>query len=219
MNAINHAATALLIKKYWPDTPLVPALVSVQLIEVLWVVLNIVGWERTEYTEPVHSLANIHLVHMPFSHSLAFTLLIAAASWALLRYVFKRPSWAWPLAIGVFSHIVLDLITHARDIEIIPFLGLPELGTGLYLVPVFALMLELVFVIFCWWVYGGSRFMLGGLLLLNMVSVSIYVPQLVGPEVFIGDFPEFFPPVLGLHILFGWVAVWYLVKREESRVQ
>lgn len=219
MNAINHAATALLIKKYWPDTPLIPALVSVQLIEVLWVLLNMLGWERTEYSDPVHSLADIHLVHMPFSHSLAFTLLIAAVSWVLLRYLFKRPSWAWPLAIGVFSHIALDLITHARDIEIIPFLGLPEVGTGLYLIPVSALILELVFMGVCWWLYGGSRFMLVALLVLNMLGASIYVPQLVGPEVFIGDYPAFFPPVIGLHIVFGWVAVWYLVKREESNAQ
>jgi hypothetical protein len=33
MNAINHAATALLIKKKWPGVPIIPFLLSVQLVE------------------------------------------------------------------------------------------------------------------------------------------------------------------------------------------
>ena len=40
MFAINHAATGLIIKKIYPDVPMAIILVSVQLIEILWVVLN-----------------------------------------------------------------------------------------------------------------------------------------------------------------------------------
>ena len=38
MNAINHAVTALVIKKYHRDVPLLPLLISVQLIEMVWVI-------------------------------------------------------------------------------------------------------------------------------------------------------------------------------------
>ena len=47
MFAINHAATGLIIKKIYPDVPITTILVSVQLIEILWVILNYLGVERT----------------------------------------------------------------------------------------------------------------------------------------------------------------------------
>ena len=51
MFAINHAATALLINKRFPEEPIIPLLFSVQLMELLWVALNLLGVERTT-TEP-----------------------------------------------------------------------------------------------------------------------------------------------------------------------
>ena len=45
MYAINHAATALLLKKKAPAAPLWPLLVSVQLVELLWVLFNYIGIE------------------------------------------------------------------------------------------------------------------------------------------------------------------------------
>jgi hypothetical protein len=40
MFAINHAATALVIKKKYPQAPMGLLLISVQLTELLWVVFN-----------------------------------------------------------------------------------------------------------------------------------------------------------------------------------
>jgi len=37
VNAINYAATALLIIKKWPSAPIIPVVLSVQLVEFLWV--------------------------------------------------------------------------------------------------------------------------------------------------------------------------------------
>jgi hypothetical protein len=47
MFAINHAATALLLKRRFPDVSLLTLLLSVQAMEFAWVVLNYVGVERT----------------------------------------------------------------------------------------------------------------------------------------------------------------------------
>jgi membrane-bound metal-dependent hydrolase YbcI (DUF457 family) len=123
MNAINHAATALVIKKYYPSTPIIPILVSVQLIEILWVVLNIAGIERTSFSSEVSSLADVHLVHMPYSHSLLFTFFWALSAWFIVSKILNKPNWGLAVFIGVCSHIILDLATHTRDIEIIPFLN------------------------------------------------------------------------------------------------
>ncbi|MFE8069429.1 metal-dependent hydrolase [Marinobacteraceae bacterium S3BR75-40.1] len=216
MNAINHAATSLLIKKKYPHVPLVPILISVQLIEMLWVILNILGVERTDYAATVSSLADIHLVHMPFSHSVAFTLLWAALAGFVVARVLKKPGWALAVMIGVCSHIVLDIITHAFDIEIVPFAGLPEIGSGLYAVPVAALLFELGYAVVIWRLVDGSRFLLWALLLLNLSSLSFYLPQLKGPESLLSQHPDWFAPVIGVHILFGLLCV-FLLSRYEAR--
>jgi hypothetical protein len=70
MFAVNHAATTLLLKKRWPDVPLVWLLLSVQILEIGWVLLNVLGVERTTTEAEVRYVGDIHLSHMPFSHSL-----------------------------------------------------------------------------------------------------------------------------------------------------
>ncbi len=45
-------------------------LIAVQLIEVLWVVLNFLGIEKTVTETTVRYVGDIHLSYMPFSHSL-----------------------------------------------------------------------------------------------------------------------------------------------------
>ena len=45
MFAVDHAATALLLKRRLPSVPLAPILVSVQAMELAWVGLNYLGIE------------------------------------------------------------------------------------------------------------------------------------------------------------------------------
>jgi hypothetical protein len=61
MFAIDHAATALLIKRRFPEQPIVPLLISVQLMELLWAALNLLGIERTTTAPSVRSVSDIHL--------------------------------------------------------------------------------------------------------------------------------------------------------------
>jgi hypothetical protein len=71
MFAIDHAATALLIKRRYPTVPLTPLLIAVQAMELAWVALNYLGLERTSTEPVVRSVADIHLGFMPYSHSVA----------------------------------------------------------------------------------------------------------------------------------------------------
>src|SRR5215470_15429260 len=71
MFAIDHAATALLLKRRYPSVSLTPLLLSVQAMELAWVGLNYLGIERTTTETAVRSVADIHLAYMPFSHSVA----------------------------------------------------------------------------------------------------------------------------------------------------
>jgi len=64
MYAIDHAATALLIKKRSPQVPLFLLLISVQLVELLWVLFKYIG---VEYFSVSHG--RMHLDFLPYSHS------------------------------------------------------------------------------------------------------------------------------------------------------
>ena len=71
MFAVDHAATALLIKRRFPSVSLTPMLLSVQAMELAWVGFNYLGIERTTTEPVVRSVADIHLLSMPYSHSVA----------------------------------------------------------------------------------------------------------------------------------------------------
>jgi len=131
MFAVDHAATALLIKRRFPSVSLPPVLVAVQAMELAWAGLNALGVERTSTELSVRSVADIHLAYMPFSHSVATAAGAALLTWLAVEKGLGRPLLGRAIGIGIFSHLVLDLLTHARDIVLWP--GSPlALGLGLY---------------------------------------------------------------------------------------
>ena len=65
MQAINHAATALILKRKFPSAPLFGLILATEAVEYLWVGLNVIGIEKTIIDEDMHSVADVHLVHMP----------------------------------------------------------------------------------------------------------------------------------------------------------
>lgn len=215
MNAINHAATALLINKKWPGVPMVPVLICVQLIEVLWVFLNLVGLEVTTTEPQVASLADIHLASMPYSHSIASTVLIAGLVWLVTAKLLGRPGWAIALALAVSSHIVLDLATHVQDIQIAPGLPSPRFGTGLYGIPIFALIFETVYGVWCWWVFRGSKALLAVIVAFNLGALSFYVPVIPGPEAFLAGHPRIFVAIVGVHIVAGLLAIGVFARKPR----
>lgn len=212
MNAINHAATALAIHRQWPGVPIWPVLVSVQIVEVLWVVLNLLGVERTEVGPAFASMRDVHLVHMPYSHSLVTTALLAGAVWWVCAKRLGRPRWGVALAVGVFSHTVLDLLVHAPDMAIAPGIASPKLGTGLYDVPMVALVVETLYGVWCWRRFQGSKALLAVILAFNVGALSFYSPDIPGPETLIAGHPMLFAGFIGAHIAMGWIAIWYFAR-------
>jgi hypothetical protein len=107
---------------------------------------------------------------------------------------------------------VLDIAVHAKDIEVLPGIFDLKLGSGLYNVPAMALVVETLYGIFCWWVFGGSRKLLGVIVAFNLAAISFYVPQIAGPEMFLAGHPKFFASVILVHIISALVAIAYFAK-------
>jgi hypothetical protein len=183
MFAVNHAATALILKRRFPTVRMAFLLLSVQAVELLWVVLNLTGVEMTATESRVRSVQDIHLVHMPWSHSIATTLIFAGVTWALIRYAFGMPKTAIAVALGISSHLLLDLVTHSPDIAIAPGLTAKKLGMGFYgTAPILAFVIELGFGVACWRIYRGSRWLLLAILAFNFANLSLFLPQVTGIE-------------------------------------
>jgi hypothetical protein len=201
MFAINHAATGLIIKKIYPDVPMTVILVSVQLIEILWVVLNFLGVEKTTTEDRVQSVSDVHLEYMPFSHSVVSTAVLAAGAWILFALGFKAVDVGIAVALGICSHLVLDLISHARDIVIAPFLNSRKYGLGLYEKPAVAFVLETIYGIFCWWVYGGSTALFWIIVAFNIANASFFIKTVPGPERFMAHRPFWITAIIALQII------------------
>src|SRR3954466_12935349 len=111
MFAVDHAATALLLKRRYRTVPIAPMLVAVQAMELAWVFLNFAGVERTTTERTVRSVADIHLTYMPYSHSVATALVAGLAAWLAIEFGARRPLLGRAVGLGIVSHLVLDLLT------------------------------------------------------------------------------------------------------------
>jgi membrane-bound metal-dependent hydrolase YbcI (DUF457 family) len=201
MFAINHAATGLIIKRIFPEVPMIVILVSVQLIEGLWVVLNFLRIEKTTTENRVQSVSDVHLEYMPFSHSVVSTLVLALAAWIVFTYGFKALDLGIAVALGICSHLVLDLVSHARDVAIIPFWTNRKFGLGLYQKPPIAFAFETIYGIFCWWVYGGSTALFCIIVIFNLMNASFFIKAIPGPERFIANRPSWVTSIVAVQII------------------
>ena len=212
MNAINHAATALIINRKWPGVPIIPVLLSVQLVEFLWVAFNLLGVEVTTTEPQVRALNDIHLAYMPYSHSIAATVFLAFAVWVVVSKLFNKPAWGLALAVAVSSHLVLDLATHVHDIALAPGIESPKFGSGLYGVPLLALVVETIYGVWCWWVFRGSKALLATIVVFNLAALSFYSSAIPGPEQLLAGQPKIFAAIIGVHIIVGLVAIGFFAR-------
>lgn len=212
MFAINHAATSLVLKKHFDDVSLPWLLGSVQTVEIGWVILNLLGVERTTTEQTVRFVGDIHLAHMPYSHSVGTTILLAlfaAATFAL----FGKRRLGLAVGLGIASHLALDLLTHAPDIALVPFVDGPMLGLGLYgAAPLLGFAFELGFGLFCWWYYGGSRRLLATIVGFNLANFTMFTTAIVGIEGLLAGHPLGIAAVIGVQIIVTLVAVGWFAR-------
>ncbi len=214
MFAVDHAATALLLKRRYPSVPMVWLLLAVQAMELAWVVLNYLGIERTS-TEPiVRSVADIHLAVMPFSHSVVTAWGAAVIAWLVLEIGLRRPTLGRAVGIGIFSHLALDLLTHAHDIVLWPGHVSPRLGLGLYdAAPSAAFLVELAYGVACWRIYRGGRGLLALVVLGNLANLSLFSAAIAGPEVFLAGRPSMVVTLVAVQIVVTLVLTGVLARR------
>jgi hypothetical protein len=217
MFAVDHAATALVLKRRYPSVSMVPLLLSVQAMELAWVALNYLGIERTTTAGTVRSIADIHLAYMPYSHSVGIPAAAAVLAWLVLEYIFGRAALGRALGLGIFSHLVLDLATHAHDIVFWPGWTTPELGLGLYgSAPLAAFVVEVLYGILCWYIYRGGAGLFSFITIGNVANLTFFSSSIPGPERYLAGRPVLVVTVVFVQIVVSLVLVGVLARRAAS---
>ena len=129
---IGHFATGLAAKKVTQKPSLGTLFIAAQFIDLLWPVLLIFGLESVVVDPGNTVVTPLNFTNYPISHSM-----IAVLLWAFLfggvYYMIKKDKMAsiW-LGVLVFSHWLLDFLTHRPDLPLIPGLVQIKVGLGLW---------------------------------------------------------------------------------------
>jgi membrane-bound metal-dependent hydrolase YbcI (DUF457 family) len=127
---IGHFAVGFASKKIAPKASLGPLMAAPLLLDLLWPLFVLAGWERVRIAPGDTPFTPLEFVSYPWSHSL-----LAAAGWAVAfalgYFAFSRyREGAVVIAAGVLSHWFLDVVTHRADMPLYP--GGPRVGLGLW---------------------------------------------------------------------------------------
>ena len=183
---LGHYALAFGAKRIAPAVSLGTLFLACQFADLLWPSLVVLGLERVEI-DPGNTLVTpLNFVSYPYSHSLVM-LLVWSAVFALLHRAMRGPQ---PIAMAtvaalVFSHFVLDVITHRPDMPI-TISGAQKIGLGLWNYPGTTLALETAMFLIGAGLYvtvTRERDRIGkiGLLALIATLAAVYFAALYGP--------------------------------------
>ena len=213
---IGHFGVALAAKKVAPRPSLGTLTLAALLVDGIWPVFLLLGWEKVEIHPGITAVSPLDFVSYPYTHSL-----VAGAFWAALLagayYVARRDrGGALWLAALVLSHWILDFISHGPDMPV--GLSGPTVGLGLwYSVPA-TLVAEYGLLALGAWAYASAtrprdRTGTWALWIYVATLAAIYAASVAGPP----------PPsvhTIAIVGLLGWAFVaWaYWIDRHRANV-
>lgn len=149
---IGHFAVGLASKRAAPGISLALLLLAPLLLDVLWPVFLLVGLETVRIDPGNTVVTPLDLHDYPWSHSLLMSLV-----WSALLgggyFAWRRDRrGALVLAAGVFSHWVLDFVTHRPDMPLYPGSS-TYVGLGLWSTRVGTIAVEGALFLASLWIY------------------------------------------------------------------
>lgn len=212
---IGHYALALGAKRVAPGVSLGTLFFASQFADLLWPTLLVLGYEAVEIDPGNTLMTPLNFVSYPYSHSLVM-LLVWSMVIALLYRAIRgaRPISIATVGVLVFSHFVLDWITHRPDMPL-TIGGATKVGLGLWNHPGTTLALESVMFIGGALLYAMAtrardRVGQAGFYTLVATLVAIYFANLYGPP----------PPSTGAIAVAGhllWLFVFWAAWVDRHR--
>jgi hypothetical protein len=139
---VGHYGVGFAGKKGAPSVPLWVLFLAVQMLDVIWAPLVLLGVEKLSIVPGITKSNPLFLYYMPYTHSLVAALLWSAAAFIAYRLFAGREKEreALVVAVAVFSHWVLDFFVHRPDLPL--YDNTAKVGLGLWNYPVPAFLLE-----------------------------------------------------------------------------
>ncbi len=181
---IGHFAVGLASKRVAPRASLGVLLAAPNLLDLLWPVFVLLGWEQVRIDPGNTAFTPLDFVSYPVSHSLlmacAWGLLFALLYWTVTRY----GRGAIVIGLSVVSHWVLDFFTHRPDLPLYP--GGPRVGLGLWNSVAATIIVEVSIYVVGAWLYLSmtrARDRVGTYALWTFLAFGLltYVANILGP--------------------------------------
>jgi len=202
---IGHFAMGLGAKRFAPGVSLGVLLLACQLADLIWPNLVLLGIETLSIEPGITVMTPLNFSSYPFSHSL-LALVIWATIFAALYLVLSRSGTRAAIVIAalVFSHWVLDALSHRPDMPI-GFGDTAKVGMGLWNYPLIAVPVELLLFGIGVWLYSRCTRPLNrrgsiGLWVLVVFLLAIYLANIIGP-----------PPPSTAAVAWSAQAMWLIV--------
>jgi membrane-bound metal-dependent hydrolase YbcI (DUF457 family) len=117
---IGHIAVGLASKKLAPDVSLGTLIAAPLLLDLIWPIFILLGIETVRIEPGATEVMPLDLHDYPYTHSL-----VAALAWSVfaggVHHTLKKDrSAALVIAASVFSHWVLDFVSHRADMPLYP---------------------------------------------------------------------------------------------------
>jgi hypothetical protein len=211
---IGHFAVGFASKRFAPKTSLGTLIAGAVLLDVLWPIFVLLGWEQVRIVPGITAFTPLDFVSYPYSHSLA-----AAIGWATLfavGYYFVKRYRAGAILIwlGVVSHWVLDFVVHRPDLPLYP--GSVRVGLGLWNSIVATVVVEGLMYVIALWIYlrvtrPRDRIGTWAWWAFVVVLAALYVADAISPP------PPSVKPVVILTIPFTWLLILWAGWADRHR--
>jgi hypothetical protein len=178
---VGHYGVGFAVQRMDRQVPLWVLFVAVQLLDVLWAPLVLLGVEKVRIVPGITATNPLDLYYIPFTHSL-----VAAFAWSAVAFVTYRrwrggrSATALLVALAVLSQWALDWLVHRAALPL--YDNTAKVGLGLWNAPAIAFALEAVFL------FGGiALFLRGrnvptkGMVLFGLVMLGIQAMVFFGP--------------------------------------
>ena len=139
----------------------------------------------------------------------------ALISFVIINWGYKNRKLAIAFSIGILSHLLLDIIFHENDIRLSPFSETPVWGLGIIDNPFLNFVLELMYGIFCWWYFKGSKALLVVIVVFNIMDL----PLMLAHGDMLKPFEKYtfiLPSVILFQILITWYFIWRYGRNTKT---
>ena len=153
---VGHYAVAFALKGKEKNTSLGWLFIAVQLVDILFFPLAVLGIESLKFEEGFTEVNNFKMEFYPFTHGLLGSLIWALLFYVLFKFVIAKNKInsnrvAVIMAIAVLSHWFADLLVHTPDLPLIN--GEPKFGFGLWNYKAITFFTEAVLLLLGLWYY------------------------------------------------------------------